>query len=122
MSNPVNWFEIPTENLERAVAFYEAALGFTFQLQDMGPLKMAWFPAEADGAGATGSLVQADHYVPSQKGTMVYLHVEEVGSALVHVEECGGKIFNPKSSIGEFGFVGHFIDSEGNLVGLHSDR
>ncbi len=122
MGNPVNWFEIPTENLERAITFYENALGFTFRKQEMGALRMAWFPAEPDGSGATGSLVKADHYVPSQKGTMVYLHVDDVAVALEHVKKNGGEVFNPKSSIGEFGFVGHFIDSEGNLVGLHSDR
>jgi uncharacterized protein len=36
------------------------------------------------------------------------------------IEEAGGKIVRPKMSIGEFGFVSIFIDSEGNTIGLHS--
>ena len=32
----------------------------------------------------------------------------------------GGKVAMPKTSIGEHGYVGVFIDSEGNKVGLHS--
>jgi hypothetical protein len=42
--NPVNWFEIPATDLDRAKAFYEYVLGVNLTLQDFGPLKMAWFP------------------------------------------------------------------------------
>jgi hypothetical protein len=36
------------------------------------------------------------------------------------VVERGGMVLNPKMNIGEYGFVGHFEDSEGNRVALHS--
>jgi predicted enzyme related to lactoylglutathione lyase len=32
----------------------------------------------------------------------------------------GGKIIIPKMAIGEYGFIGHFEDTEGNRIGLHS--
>jgi predicted enzyme related to lactoylglutathione lyase len=36
------------------------------------------------------------------------------------VAERGGKVLRAKTGIGEYGFVGHFEDSEGNRVALHS--
>jgi len=36
--NPVTWFEIPANNLERAVVFYEHVLDLKLTLHDMGPL------------------------------------------------------------------------------------
>lgn len=43
-SNPVNWFEIPVNDLERAKQFYETVFGLQLSLNEMGPMKMAWFP------------------------------------------------------------------------------
>lgn len=121
MPNPVNWFEIPVTDLKRAKKFYDAVLGYDLQLQEMGPLKMAWFPMERDVPYATGSLVQADSYVPSHNGSVVYFSVSSIDETLPRVEKNGGKILNPKTSIGEFGFVAHFEDCEGNRVALHSE-
>lgn len=83
---------------------------------------MAWFPMVQDGPGATGSLVQQESYIPSYEGSMVYFSVEDINKTLAQVEEHGGKVLNPKNSIGEFGFVAHFEDTEGNRVALHSDQ
>jgi predicted enzyme related to lactoylglutathione lyase len=120
--NPVNWFEIPVNNLERAKRFYEGVLGVTLSLNDLGPLKMAWFPMTQDGPGATGTLVKAETYVPSHAGTMVYFSVDDLEGALEKVAASGGKVLHPKMSIGEYGFVAHFEDCEGNRVALHSTK
>lgn len=120
--NPVNWFEIPATDLDRAQSFYQTVLGIEMQRQDMGDLKMAWFPMIQDGDGATGTLVQNENYTPSHAGSMVYFSVGSIEETIGRVEPNGGKVLNPKMSIGEFGFVAHFEDSEGNRVALHSDR
>jgi predicted enzyme related to lactoylglutathione lyase len=120
-TNPVNWFEIPTADLTRAKQFYEAVFEMELSLHDMGPLKMAWFPMQPDAPGATGTLVQSDHYTPSYEGSMVYFSVSDIGATLERVTANGGKIINAKTGIGEYGFVGHFEDSEGNRVALHSE-
>ena len=120
--NPVNWFEIPTTDLQRAKAFYEHVLGVALTLQEMGPLKMAWFPMQQGAPGATGSLVQADAYEPSHKGTLVYFGVADIEATLRKIPEKGGKVLGAKKSIGEYGFVAHFEDSEGNRVALHSTQ
>lgn len=120
--NPVTWFEIPAADLERAKAFYEHVLGVELTVQALGPLKMAWFPMRQGTPGATGSLVQSEAYEPSHKGTLVYFGVEDIETALRQVEAKGGKVLGAKKSIGQYGFVAHFEDSEGNRVALHSTR
>lgn len=120
--NPVNWFEIPVNDLDRAKDFYEHVLETELSLNEMGPLQMAWFPTAADAAGSTGTLIKAEGYTPSHDGTMVYFGVENIDATLGRVAEKGGKILNPKMSIGEYGFVAHFEDSEGNRVALHSKK
>jgi len=119
-TNPVNWFEIPATDLSRAKNFYEAVLGFDLALNEMGPLKMAWFPIQADSSGSTGTLVQAEGYTPSHDGSLVYFQVDDIEATLAKVAENGGVQLRPKMSIGEYGFVAHFQDSEGNRVALHA--
>jgi hypothetical protein len=118
--NPVNWFEIPATDLNRAKQFYEDVLGVALSLQDFGGLKMAWFPMSENASGATGTLVQQETYIPSHEGTMVYFAVESIDETLERVTSSGGRVLNGKTSIGEHGFVAHFEDSEGNRVALHA--
>lgn len=122
LKNPINWFEIPVKDLARATSFYERVLDCKISIQDFGGLKMGWFPMTADAPGSTGSLVEHESYIPSYEGSLVYFTVDDINAALQKVEEKGGKILNPKNSIGEFGFVAHFEDSEGNRVALHSEQ
>ncbi len=119
--NPVSWFEIPVNDLDRAKAFYEAIFEIEMIISEIGSLKMAWFPWHEGGPGAAGTLVKADSYVPSRLGSMVYFSVDDIDLVLKKVESNGGKILNPKMSIGDYGFVGHFQDCEGNRVALHSN-
>lgn len=120
--NPVNWFEIPATDLDRAQRFYERVLDIELDRHDLGPLQMAWFPMQQDGDGATGSLVQNENYEPSHAGSMVYFSVDDLEGTLARVETNGGRVLNGKTSIGEYGFTAHFEDSEGNRVALHSDH
>lgn len=120
--NPVNWFEIPVNDLDRAKAFYEHVFDIELSIQDLVQLKMAWFPMLQGAPGAAGTLVQSPEYTPSHAGTLVYISVEDIEEVLERVQEKGGKILYPKKSIGEFGFVAHFEDCEGNRVALHSDK
>lgn len=119
MKNPVNWFEIPVNDMERAKSFYEQVFQIEISVQDMGNFKMGWFPFDPEGTGSTGTLMLAETYVPSYDGTMVYFSVDEINDILPRIKEAGGKIINEKFPIGEHGFCGHFEDSEGNRVALH---
>ena len=118
-TNAINWFEIPVSNLERANKFYANILGSKLEPVEAMGMRMAFFPMERGGVG--GSLVQADGYVPTTQGVYVYLNGgEDLNTILRKVEAAGGKIAQPKTSIGENGFIAFFLDTEGNKVGLHS--
>ncbi|GFE57123.1 VOC family protein [Geobacter sp. AOG1] len=119
--NPVIWFEIPVVDLDRAKAFYEAVFGYTLTTSDMGPLLMAMFPMNENATqGAAGSLVKGDGYVPARTGTVIYFSVQDIPATLERVAAGGGKELLPKTSIGQYGFIGRFEDTEGNVVALHS--
>jgi predicted enzyme related to lactoylglutathione lyase len=121
MANVINWFEIPAKNFDKACDFYSNVLnGDIHKIDGPNGTKMGFLPGSmADSVG--GAVVQAEGYEPSAKGSIVYLNGgDDLSEPLSRVEKAGGKIVMPKTSIGENGFMAHFIDSEGNRVALHS--
>ncbi len=116
----LNWFEIPATNFARAKAFYEAVLGITIEPMVMGPTTMGFLTTDPNAVG--GAIVQGGDATPSQHGTMVYLNSgADLAPLLARVTAAGGSVAVPKTDIGNnFGFFAHFIDTEGNKVGLHS--
>jgi len=120
MSNAINWFEIPVTSFARAKSFYETVLQITIEPMLMGPLTMGMLSADPNAVG--GAIVHGDGSSPSTSGTLVYLNGgEDLSPMLARVVEAGGGVVVPKTEIGNgFGFFAHFIDTEGNKVGLHS--
>ena len=121
--NVVNWFEIPVSDFERAKKFYTEVIGAELMDLEMPGSQMSAFKWVEGGEHATGALVKAEGYEPSDKGTVVYFScADDLNNELAKVEPAGGKVLLPKTSIGEHGFIAQFIDSEGNRVALHSIR
>lgn len=116
----ISWFEIPVSDFARAKAFYEAVLGRTVETMDMGPITMGFLSADQNAVG--GAIVRDENATPSQQGTLVYLNAgDDLSPMLARAVSAGGSVAVPKTEIGNsFGFFAHFIDSEGNKVGLHS--
>lgn len=86
-------------------------------------MKMAFFPANMENGSVGGGIIEGKGYKPAKEGMLAYLNgVENLSQILKKVEKAGGKIGMAKTAIGQNGFMGHFIDSEGNKVGLHSMR
>lgn len=121
MNNPVQWLEIATDDLERAKAFYATVFGLEFQYVEMPDSKMYMF-GQPDLQGSSGCLVKGDDSKPSAEGTLVYFSCEDVDNELAKVEAAGGKALTPKIDIGDFGFFAHIMDTEGNKIGLHSNK
>ncbi|OYD49783.1 VOC family protein [Acidovorax kalamii] len=120
MPHTLNWFEIPVTDFARAKAFYETVLGVTITPMAMGPTMMGMLSTDPEAVG--GAIVQGEGGVPSQNGTMVYLNGgDDLAPLLARVAQAGGQVVVPKTEIGsDFGFFAHFVDTEGNKVGLHS--
>lgn len=119
-ANPVNWFEIPVLDMERAKTFYMTVFDLKIEEQSMGPRLMGFFPMQMDAVGAGGALVKEEGFVPSQTGILIYFSVPDIEATLARVTANGGKMLIPKTSIGEYGFVGYFKDTEGNRLALHT--
>jgi len=121
MINPVKWFEIPVNDLDRAKKFYESVFDTTLELHDMpNDVKMAWFHMDDKTFGAAGALMKAGGYTPSHDGTVVYFSIEDINATLEKINANGGKTLLPKLDIGEHGFIAQFEDTEGNRVAIHS--
>ncbi len=122
MNNTLHWIEIPTHNIERAVAFYNQLLSIDMKVMEAMGMKTAFFPHTAE-TQTGGCLMQGPHYEPSSKGAIIYLNGgKDLQTALDRVEKAGGKIVLPKTSLGPNGFMAHFLDTEGNKMGLHSEE
>jgi predicted enzyme related to lactoylglutathione lyase len=119
-NNPVIWFELYVQDMARAKKFYESVFQTTLERLDSGDLEMWSFPMSMDKVGAGGALVKMEGVRSGGGGTIVYFAcvdcaVEE-GLAAKH----GGSVQRSKMSIGEYGHICLVIDTEGNLIGLHS--
>ena len=118
-ANGVHWFEIPVSDMDRAKKFYEAVFGIPLSVQTKGTVQMAMWPKPQNISGAGGSLIKVDGIKPSHDGTLLYFTVEDIQSVLENVHAHGGKTLKERTGIGEYGFIAHFEDSEGNRLGLH---
>jgi len=118
----VTWFEIPVSDMDRAKIFYENVFKIEINVQDFGGTLMGWFPFSEGGAGASGSLIKNDAYQASEtQGALIYFGSQDVSNEIDRVEAAGGKVLKGKTQISpEVGFMGVFIDSEGNRIALHS--
>lgn len=121
-SNPVNWFEIATREIDRAARFYETVFETKLKQTSAGDKRYAWFPGSDRNPGSTGALVRADDYRPSHDGALVYLHVDDIDATLARVPEAGGRILSPRRNVGEHGVIAHVEDTEGNRIGIHARR
>jgi hypothetical protein len=121
MANVINWFEIPVEDFDRASEFYSKVLNGEIQKMDSPAGEKFGFLPGMEKGEIGGAIVAGETYEPTNKGTVVYLNGgEDLSTPLSKVEPAGGKIIMPKTSIGENGFMAHFLDTEGNRVALHS--
>ena len=118
MSNPVFHFEIPVNDMDRAVRFYTNVFGYELSRQTVDGYEMAFFPRDADGPGASGALAKGDVYVPSKTGPIIYFDVPDIDQVLQRAQALGAKVLYPKKFIGEAGYVAEIEDSEGNRIAL----
>jgi uncharacterized protein len=119
-NNPVGWFEIYVNDMDRAKRFYETILATSLEKLSVDELEMWQFPMSPEGYGATGALVRMEGFPAGGNSTLVYFSCENCAVEAARVVPAGGHIQREKMSIGEYGFIALAIDTEGNMIGLHS--
>ena len=123
MSNPVGWFEIYVDDMERAKSFYQSV--FETTLESLGDptgkgTEMWSFPADMESYGAAGALIKMAGFPAGSNSTMVYFSCKDCAIEESRVVSSGGEIQSSKASLGEYGYCTLAIDTEGNMIGLHS--
>lgn len=118
-TNPVIYFEIPVNDLERATNFYKKTFNFTFEQEVIDDYEMSFFPFYDEATGITGALAKGDVYIPTKNGVILYFSTADIDETLRNVLNLGGNILYPKTFNEKYGFyVAEFEDSEGNRIAV----
>lgn len=118
--NPVIWFEIYVQEMERAKRFYETVFQIKLDRLNSPNLEMWSFPMDMNTVGAGGALVKMEGVPSGGNSTLVYFSCQDCAIEASRAADAGGKVVREKMSIGEYGFIAIVNDTEGNMVGLHS--
>ena len=122
--NPVVWFEIYVQDLERARRFYETVLDVKLEpLPSPDPgdgFEMLMFPGDPERPGSGGALAKMAGVPSGGNSTLVYFACADCAVEGGRIEAAGGRVERPKMSIGEYGHIMLARDTEGNMFGLHS--
>ncbi|WP_408595795.1 VOC family protein [Limnohabitans sp.] len=120
MNNPVGWFEIYVQDMSRAKAFYEAVFDTTLSQLDNPGLEMWAFPMDTSTFGASGALVCMPGFPSGANSVLVYFKCADCAIEADKAIKAGGTVQKPKMSIGPYGHIALVMDTEGNMLGLHS--
>ena len=114
----IRWVEIPAENFERAVEFYNSVFDWEMEPMDWGTEKMACLPNDE------GAISFAPGFKPSKNGVLVSLNSDDLEETLAKVKANGGSVVQPKTKIEAEGrgYFATFYDSEGNKIGLYGEK
>jgi predicted enzyme related to lactoylglutathione lyase len=123
-ANTVNWFEIPTTDIDRARKFYETIFSIEMSELDLGEFRMVTFPYRPESGAVSGALIQQEMYEPMRNGVLVYLNANpDIQRVIDRIEDAGGEVTIPRTQISEeIGFMAVFIDTEGNRLALHAQN
>jgi len=131
MSNSIVHFEIPADDVDRAIDFYKTIFGWEIEKMDMpedsstgGDPYYAVRTAPVDDKGLVkepgsinGGLMKRKD--PRQPFTN-YINVKSIDEILKQVVEKGGMVIVPKTEIAKgMGYIATFKDLENNILGLH---
>lgn len=120
-SNPVVYFEIPVDNIDRAIKFYKAVFNFDFVKETIDNNEMALFPFADENSGISGALAKGEIYKPTKDGIVIYFKTENVDETLKLATTNGGQVLYPKTDNG-IGLVAEFEDTEGNRIALYQSK
>ena len=117
----IQHFEIPADDVERAIKFYKGVFDWTMQKlgNPQDPSKDYWFfdtKDENGNKGIGGGLMKRQ--APEHTVTN-YITVRSVDDYASKIEEAGGKVIMPKTEIPNMGFIIVFLDTENNMFGLY---
>jgi uncharacterized protein len=118
--NVVGWFEIYVQDIDRAKAFYQNTFQVTLEPLESPGIELWAFPMQPNNPGCAGALVKMNDKDSGAGGTIVYFSCADCAVEASRAGQNGGQIQKEKVSIGQYGFIALVLDTEGNMIGLHS--
>ncbi len=97
------------KDMDRAVAFYEGALGMKLKFRDGDK----W--AQFDGGNVSVALSSAEESASAEGGAVVALEVDDMAAYEAKLRAAGAAVLK-RRDMGAHGIVVAFRDSEGNIA------
>ncbi len=121
MKSIINWFNLASSDIDRAISFYSGVLAIEMQrFTSPDGFENAFFPTLA-GEGFSGAISANPQFKAGAQGATIYFDVDgRMEEVLARVGPGGGQVVMPRTNIGEFGFIAMALDTEGNMIGFHS--
>jgi uncharacterized protein len=115
MPRPIH-FEIPADNPERLIAFYQTVLGWTFQKWGAGEMPYWLITTGADSEPGIngGMLPRRDPRQPCVNTVSVANLDETLAAAVAN----GAKVALPRMAVPGVGWLGYIQDPDGNMLGI----
>lgn len=128
----INWVEIPVLDLNRASKFYEKVFSVRIEDANIGDVTHGIMKMSGEVGGI---LFETDKIY---NGVTIYFHVDRLNEIIEKTEIFGGKIVLNKTLLksynsedegvikytmfdGKMGYFAKIEDTEGNIIGLHSN-
>ncbi len=111
----ITHFELPADNPEKAIAFYERAFGWIVEKWE-GPMEY-WLirTGDPDKPGIDGGMARRQD---TDTGLELTIDVDDLDESCAAVEAHGGSIIRPRSAVPSVGWLAYCKDTEGNVFGL----
>ncbi|RJP75776.1 MAG: VOC family protein [Candidatus Zixiibacteriota bacterium] len=107
-------FEIPADDPERAVKFFQDVFGWTITKWE-GPVEY-WLIATGpdDLPGINGAVMRRE----GSGGTINTIDVPDVDAYMAKVKQAGGRVVTPRMAVPGVGWFCYCADTEGNMFGI----
>lgn len=111
----VSHFEIPAEDPERAIKFYESVFGWQIEKWE-GPTEYWLITTGPDNQpGINGGLIRKEDPAAGIENT---IDVKDLDASLDAVKAQGGEVTQPRTAIPGVGWAAYIKDTEGNIFSL----
>ena len=137
-NSSIQWIQIPAKNISRAATFYENVFGAAFFFEKLNDLPHAIFKPDEEGKKIIhGAIAEVPDKESVGNGPVLFFDATGNFETIMElVEEFGGKVTHAKTLIiakesadsytipntyidNKHGYYAHFLDSEGNKMGLY---
>lgn len=111
----VTHFEIPADDPDRAIRFYQEVFGWRIEKWD-GPIEY-WLvmTGPEDEPGIDGGLTRRED---PAIGIENIIDVQDLDTSLGAVTAQGGEVIRPRMAVPGVGWIAYITDTEGNIFGL----